>query len=216
MIYMKKVFREPFNGISHLIGAILSTWGLVALLKRANLYGTSSHIIAFAIFGASLIMLYTTSAIYHLVNASEEVINILRHLDHMMIYILIAGTYTPFCVIAFGSKGTSILIAIWVLAIIGVVTTGFWLNAPRWFYTLIYLVMGWLIVVKTPLTIRTIGMSGFGLLLAGGILYSIGAFIYATKRPKIASSVLGFHEIFHLFIMAGSFCHYWAALTKLI
>jgi len=214
---MKSIFREPFNGLSHLIGALLSVVGLVALLRLAILYGTTAHIISFAIFGASLILLYTASSLYHLLKVPEKVQQILRNIDHMMIYILIAGSYTPFCILAIGgSTGRNLLIIVWTIAILGVITTNFVLKVPRWFYTLIYVFMGWLIVAKTPLIINSIGRSGFNWLLVGGILYSVGAIIYALKRPKFTSMFIGFHEIFHIFIMAGSFCHYWAVATKLI
>lgn len=214
---MKSIFREPFNGLSHLIGALLSIIGLVALLRVAILYGTKAHITSFAIFGISLILLYTASSLYHLLKVPEKVQQILRNVDHMMIYILIAGSYTPFCILAIGgSTGRNLLICVWLIALVGVITTNFVLNVPRWIYTLIYVFMGWLIVTKTPLIINSIGISGFNWLLIGGILYSVGAVIYALKRPKFASNFIGFHEIFHIFIMAGSFCHYWTVITKLI
>jgi hemolysin III len=201
--------REPFNGFSHLFGAVLSVAGLGLLIRRALNYGSVLYLVAFIIFGISLILLYTASALYHLLLISEQVTKVLRYIDHMMIYILIAGTYTPICLISLrGVQGKILLISIWVLAVAGVIVTGFWLNAPRYLSTLIYAVMGWLIIVTLPQLLTALTVPGFAWLLIGGIFYTIGAIIYGLKRPNLPSG-LGFHEIFHLFIIAGSICHYW-------
>jgi hemolysin III len=202
--------REPFNGFSHLFGAVLSVAGLGLLIRRALNYGSVLYLVAFIIFGISLILLYTASALYHLLLISEQVTKVLRYIDHMMIYILIAGTYTPICLISLrGVQGKILLISIWVLAVAGVIVTGFWLNAPRYLSTLIYAVMGWLIIVTLPQLLTALTVPGFAWLLIGGIFYTIGAVIYGLKRPNLPSGLLGFHEIFHLFIIAGSICHYW-------
>lgn len=201
--------REPFNGFSHLFGAVLSVAGLGLLIRRALNYGSVLYLVAFIIFGISLILLYTASALYHLLLVSEQVTKVLRYIDHMMIYILIAGTYTPICLISLrGVQGKILLISIWVLAVAGVIVTGFWLNAPRYLSTLIYAVMGWLIIVTLPQLLTALTVPGFAWLLIGGVFYTIGAIIYGLKRPNLPSG-LGFHEIFHLFIIAGSICHYW-------
>ncbi|CEO89325.1 MAG TPA: hemolysin III family protein [Syntrophaceticus sp.] len=201
--------REPFNGFSHLFGAVLSVAGLGLLIRRALNYGSVLYLVAFIIFGISLILLYTASALYHLLLISEQVTKVLRYIDHMMIYILIAGTYTPICLISLrGVQGKILLISIWVLAVAGVIVTGFWLNAPRYLSTLIYAVMGWLIIVTLPQLLTALTVPGFAWLLIGGVFYTIGAIIYGLKRPNLPSG-LGFHEIFHLFIIAGSICHYW-------
>ena len=201
--------REPFNGFSHLFGAVLSVAGLGLLIRRALNYGSVLYLVAFIIFGISLILLYTASALYHLLLVSEQVTKVLRYIDHMMIYILIAGTYTPICLISLrGVQGKILLISIWVLAVAGVIVTGFWLNAPRCLSTLIYAVMGWLIIVTLPQLLTALTVPGFAWLLIGGVFYTIGAIIYGLKRPNLPSG-LGFHEIFHLFIIAGSICHYW-------
>lgn len=202
--------REPFNGFSHLFGALLSVIGLVLLIKRALSYGSVSHLISFIIFGVSLILLYTASALYHLLLISDRVTKVLRYIDHMMIYVLIAGTYTPVCLISLrGTRGTILLISVWVLAVAGIIVTGFWLNAPRYLSSMIYAAMGWLVIVTLPQLIPALTLPGFAWLLAGGIFYSIGAVIYGLKWPNLPSGLLGFHEIFHLFIIAGSICHYW-------
>lgn len=210
---MKCKIREPFNGFSHLLGALLSIAGLIFLVKRALEYETVSYLVSFIIFGVSLILLYTASALYHLLQVSERVTKALRYIDHMMIYVLIAGTYTPICLISLqGKQGTILLISIWGIAIIGMIIKAFWLNAPRYVSTLIYGVMGWIVVITLPNLIPSLTLPGFGWMLAGGIFYTIGAVIYGLKWPNFSSKIIGFHEIFHLFILAGSFSHYWLIL----
>lgn len=201
--------KEPFNGFSHLIGAVLSVVGLVALIYQAIEYFGPLHIVSFSIYGASLILLYTASSVYHLLPASKKTTKALRIVDHMMIYVLIAGSYTPLCLISLkGKLGIGLLVAVWSIAFIGIATTGLSLKAPRWVAPLIYSVMGWISVIALPALIPAITWKGFTWLLASGLFYSIGAVIYGTKRPKFTSRIIGFHEIFHLFVLAGSVCHY--------
>ena len=207
---MKMKVRDPFSGFSHLAGAILSVAGLCLLVRYASVNGTVRHIVSFSIFGASLILLYTASSIYHLLSVSEKSIRVLRKIDHMMIYILIAGTYTPVCLIPLrGGWGWSLLISIWSIAMDGIVLKVLWFNAPRWLYTLFYLLMGWLIVIAFVPLVRTMPIAAMLWLIAGGLLYTVGAVIYGTKWPKLKSKVFGFHEMFHVFVLYGSFCHFW-------
>ena len=207
---MKMKVRDPFSGFSHLAGAILSVAGLCLLVRYASVNGTVRHIVSFSIFGASLILLYTASSIYHLLSVSEKSIRVLRKIDHMMIYILIAGTYTPVCLIPLrGGWGWSLLISIWSIAMAGIVLKVLWFNAPRWLYTLFYLLMGWLIVIAFVPLVRTMPIAAMLWLIAGGLLYTVGAVIYGTKWPKLKSKVFGFHEMFHVFVLYGSFCHFW-------
>ena len=207
---MKMRVKDPFSGFSHLAGAILSVAGLCLLVYYASMNGTVWHIVSFSIFGASLILLYTASSIYHLLSVSEKSIRVLRKIDHMMIYILIAGTYTPVCLIPLrGGWGWSLLISIWSIAMAGIVLKVLWFNAPRWLYTLFYLLMGWLIVIAFVPLVRTMPIAAMLWLIAGGLLYTVGAIIYGTKWPKLKSKVFGFHEVFHVFVLYGSFCHFW-------
>ncbi|HYE11936.1 MAG TPA: hemolysin III family protein [Patescibacteria group bacterium] len=202
--------KDPFSGFSHLIGAILSAVGLYYLVRYAAANGTVWHIVSFSIFGTSLILLYTASTVYHLLVVSERGSIILRKIDHMMIYVLIAGTYTPMCLIPLrGSWGWSILISIWGIAMVGIILKILWFNAPRWLYTLFYLIMGWLIVIAFAPLVRTMPVGAMIWLVAGGLLYTIGAIIYGTKWPRFRSKFFGFHEVFHLFVLYGSFCHFW-------
>lgn len=207
---MKIRMREPVSGLTHLIGAVLSAIGLVLMIYYAVSKGTVWHIVSFSIFGGSLILLYTASTLYHLLNISEKGVRVLRKIDHMMIYVLIAGTYTPICLIPLrGGWGYTMLITIWGIAITGIIMKLLWFDAPRWLYTLFYLIMGWLIVIALWPIAKTIPIAGVLWLIAGGLLYSIGAVIYGTKWPRLKSKVFGFHEIFHLFVLYGSFCHFW-------
>lgn len=201
--------REPGSALTHLAGVVLSLLGLVVLVWRAALFAGARHIVAFAIFGASLLLLYTASTLYHALRVPERIIRILRKLDHMMIYVLIAGTYTPICLIALkGAWRWALLGTVWGLAALGMVfkgVSGF--RIPRWLSTGLYLAMGWMAVVAiAPLT-KSLPLVGVVWLLAGGLLYSVGAVFYALKWPVLTRS-FGFHELFHLFVLAGSIAHY--------
>lgn len=207
---MRVKVKDPFSGFSHLVGAVLSIIGLVLLVRYAVADGTVWHIVAFSIFGASLILLYTASSLYHLLTVSEKGSLILRKIDHTMIYVLIAGTYTPVCLIPLrGGWGWSILISIWAIAMAGIIMKLLWFNAPRWLYTLFYLIMGWLIAIAFVPLLHTMPFAAVMWLVAGGLLYTVGAVIYGTKWPRLKSKFFGFHEVFHLFVLYGSFCHFW-------
>lgn len=211
---MKRV-KDPVSGFSHLLGAIASIVGLVFLIIWAAKYGEGAwDVVSFTIFGVSMFLLYVCSANYHLFNVGEKATRVLRKLDHIMIYILIAGTYTPICLGPLrGGWGWSIFGVVWGIALIGVFLTIFYLKAPRWITTGLYLAMGWLVVIATYPMIVTFSQAGmlYSLwwLLAGGLLYTIGAIIYALKWPPLKNKYFGFHEIFHIFILLGSFCLYW-------
>jgi hemolysin III len=209
----KKGLKDPFSAMSHLLGIVLSVIGTVVLLQQSH---DLTDQIGVGIFGASLICLYAASTIYHALDISDKVNLILRKIDHAMIYVLIAGTYTPMCLIALkGAWGTALLITIWIIAAAGIALTLLWFDAPRWLMTTIYVLMGWLCVIATIPLKQSVGMAGLAWLLAGGLLYTIGAVIYATKRPNITFGMVGFHEIFHVFVLGGSLCHYLMMLKYL-
>ena len=209
--------REPVSGLTHLAGFLLSVAALVLLITYAAMQGTPWHIVAFAIFGTSLILLYGASSLYHLLPLSPRGINILRRLDHIMIFVLIAGTYTPVCLVPLrGAWGWSLFGVIWGIAISGIFLSLYWINAPRWLSTLIYLIMGWLIIIAFYPLVQTIPIGGVVWFVLGGLFYSAGAIIYGLKRPNPFPGVFGFHEIWHLFVMAGSFCHFWAMLRYVL
>lgn len=212
---MKKI-KDPVSGFTHLFGAVLSVAGLVFLIIMSSLYSNEKgwDIVSFTIFGSGLILLYTFSSLYHLLNVGETATRVLRKFDHIMIYILIASTYTPICLGPLrGGWGWSIFGIVWGLAIIGTVLTATWINAPRWLTTGIYLAMGWTVIIAIypMITIfNSLGaLSSLWWLLAGGIFYTIGAVIYGLKWPPLKNKYFGFHEIFHIFVMLGSFCQYW-------
>jgi hemolysin III len=214
---MSVKMREPVSGLTHLAGAMLSIVGLVLMIRYAVVQGTVWHIVSFSIFGGSLILLYTASTLYHLLNISEKGVRVLRKIDHMMIYVLIAGTYTPICLIPLrGGWGYTLLVTIWGIAVTGIIMKLLWFDAPRWLYTLFYLIMGWLVVIAFWPLMKTIPAAGVIWLSAGGILYTIGAVIYGTKWPPLKSKFFGFHEVFHLFVLYGSFCHFWLMFRYLL
>lgn len=208
---MKNIFRDPVSGLTHLFGALASLIGLIILIiYELNIpNSTPLGLVAVIMFGISLILLYTASSVYHLVKSSDKVIKILRKLDHSMIFVLIAGTYTPVCLISLSGKLRWIMfISIWALAVIGVSFKMIWFNCPRWLSTLFYVFMGWIAVFLISPISKAINIKGIVWLILGGVFYTVGALIYGAKWPKINSKVFGFHEIFHLFVLAGSFCHY--------
>jgi len=199
--------KDPVSGYSHLAGAILVFIGTIALAQRA---GDALQMAAFLIFGISAILLYVASSWYHLFGAAREKIGLIRKLDHAFIYILIAGTFTPFCLILIGGFwGIFIFGAIWFLAAVGIASIffkSFWRFFPRWAYTGLYLLMGWIGLAlvyplrKYPEVIM--------LLLLGGIFYTVGAVIYVRKKPNPGKEV-GFHELFHFFVLAGTVAHFY-------
>ena len=206
---MGKIFREPASGFSHLVGAMLSVAGLILLLYVAITNRDIWQIVSFSIFGASMILLYSASATYHLVNASEKAVRILQKIDHSMIFVLIAGTYTPICLTLLrGRLGYSLLALVWSCAAAGIVMKMFFFDIPRLLYTGIYLIMGWIAVFVIVPIYRAGGTLPLVWLLAGGLFYTAGGIIYAVKKPDILPGWLGFHEIFHIFVILGSAAHY--------
>ncbi|NLV15889.1 MAG: hemolysin III family protein [Syntrophomonadaceae bacterium] len=203
--------RDPVNGLTHLVGVVLSVVGAVFLIYAAAQHAQAGYVVAASIFGASLLLLYTASTLYHLLPLSDRGTAILRRVDHMMIFVLIAGTYTPLCLITLAGKwGWILLWTIWGLAAVGVAMKLFWFNAPRWFSTLFYVLMGAIVVAFLPLLSGLLSPAAVAWIAGGGILYIIGAIIYATKLPILnCSRWFGFHEVFHLFVLGGSFCHFW-------
>lgn len=214
---MIKKLRDPISGLTHFFGLLISIAGLVILVYLAAKRATPWHIVSFSIFGASLILLYGASSMYHLLPLSEKGIRILRKIDHMMIFVLIAGTYTPVCLVPLrGPWGWSLFGSVWGIALIGMILKIVWLDAPRWFSTCVYVLMGWLVVIAFLPLARSMPPAGLEWLAAGGVLYTVGAVIYGTKRPRISLKWFGFHEIFHLFVLCGSFAHFWLMLKYIM
>ena len=194
--------EEKTNIISHAIGFILSIVALVLLVTYASLYGNTLHIVSFGIFGASLIILFAASTFYHSAN-KPELRSRLRIIDHASIYVLIAGTYTPFTLITLnGPVGWSILGTAWGLALTGIILKLFFTGKYKLISTLMYVFMGWIIVFAIKPVIHNLPLEGLLWLVAGGIAYTIGAILYSIKKIKFN------HAIFHVFVLIGSICHF--------
>lgn len=211
MHFLKRYIREPVNGLTHSAGALLSVVGLILLLYEAVSRGTISHIIAFTLFGLSMILLYTASALYHSLRVRRQTIVLLRKLDHSMIYVLIAGSYTPICLVVLDESWRWIVfISVWSVALAGILKKIIWIQAPRWLSLVLYLGMGWMGVFLFPALYEKLPFPFLLWILTGGLAYSFGAIIYGLKRPNPIPGWFGSHEIWHLFVMAGTFSHFWA------
>ncbi|OGQ58062.1 MAG: hemolysin [Deltaproteobacteria bacterium RIFCSPLOWO2_02_FULL_50_16] len=203
--------REPVNGLTHLAGVLLAIIGLVVLVVSATRYGNAWHVVSFSIFGSSMILLYASSTLYHLLPLSPKGVALLRRIDHIMIFFLIAGTYTPFCLVPLrGAWGWSLFGTVWGIALAGFLIKIFWMHAPRWLSTAIYLIMGWIAVVAIYPMILSMPLGGLLWLVAGGLTYTLGAIIYGLKWPNPCPRVFGYHALWHLFVLGGTFCHFWS------
>jgi hemolysin III len=197
--------REPVNGASHLVGLLLAGAGTLLLLRMAD---TSEQLAAFSIYGATLILLYAASCLYHTLPLPERPLRALRTLDHIAIYFLIAGTYTPIALITLNSRlGWALLAVVWLIAIAGIPFKLFFLDAPVWLSTATYLAMGYLALVAIIPLAHAVSLGGLLWLVAGGISYTIGAVIYSCRRPD-PLPWFGHHEIWHILVLIGSACHF--------
>lgn len=209
---MPRVFqkaREPFSSYSHFVGAVLSGLGLLIVLVRL-LFGSAvsgSLAAAAVIFCLSLIALYSASSVYHFSEKGEAVVRRLKKLDHSMIYVLIAGSYTPILLRYMPSPRCYVFLgAVWLVALAGIAVKLLWIDAPRLIGTALYLALGWAIAFDFGVVL-SMPSPAIALLAAGGLAYTAGGIIYISKRPNF-STLLGFHELFHLFVIVGSICHY--------
>ena len=205
--------KDPGSAITHFIAMVLSVLAATPLLFKAyrDTGNFSLTWLSLAIFIISMILLYAASTIYHTLDISPKVNKLLRKIDHMMIFILIAGTYTPVCMVVLGDRtGWMLLALVWSIAIMGITIKACWITCPKWFSSLLYIAMGWVCVLAFTKIVRALPSTAFGWLLAGGIIYTVGGVIYALKLPIFNSrhKNFGSHEIFHLFVMGGSLCHY--------
>lgn len=209
----KKILKakDPGSAVTHFIGVLMALFSAIPLLMRASKAPDFVHLISLSIFVLSLILLYTASTVYHTFNLSDKINRRLKKFDHMMIFILIAGTYTPVCLIALNGRiGYSLLILIWSMAILGIGLKAFWVYCPKWVSSVIYIAMGWTCVLAFAPLLNALPAAAFHWLLAGGIIYTIGGVIYALKLPIFNKKhrYFGSHEIFHLFCLGGSACHF--------
>ena len=208
---MNKKIKDPGSAITHFIGMIMAIFAATTLLIKAGREPDKIHLISLAIFIISMILLYTASTLYHTLDISENINRLLKKFDHLMIFILIAGSYTPICLIVWrGKTGLNLCLLVWGIALFGIILKCFWINCPKWFSSALYIAMGWVCVLAFTQIINSLPPKAFALLLAGGIIYTIGGIIYALKLPIFNSKHKNFgsHEIFHLFVMGGSACHF--------
>ena len=207
----KHHIKEPGSAITHFIGMLMAIFAAVPLLIKAAHEPSRIYVISLAIYAASLTLLYAASTTYHTFDISKKVNTILKKIDHMMISVLIAGSYTPVCLIVLKGKTGIILLAIvWAIAIAGILIKAFWVYCPKWVSSVLYIGMGWTCVLAFTQILNNMSPAAFGWLLAGGIIYTVGGVIYALKLPIFNSrhKNFGSHEIFHLFVMGGSACHF--------
>jgi hemolysin III len=201
---MARSIREPFNAVSHFVGAILAVVGMMYLLFLSRT--DPRAMVGFAIYGVFATLLFAASAAYHWSNRGGYW---LQKLDHIAIYLMIAGTYTPVCLLGLpGTSGTVVLALEWILAAIGVTATITMEKPPTWLRLVLYLAMGWMVLPLIGLLGRTITAAGLAWMIAGGLAYTFGTVIYASKRPNPWPGRFGFHEIWHLFVLAGGTCHF--------
>ena len=205
---MLKKIKDPASALTHFAGCVMAALAAVPLLCKAAREPGRLYFIAMAVFALSMVLLYAASTTYHTVDSTDKVN---RRLDHMMIFVLIAGSYTPICLITLrGPQGTALCAAVWAVALAGIAIKALWITCPKWFSSVLYIAMGWLCVFAVVPIVNALSPAGFGWLLAGGIIYTAGGVLYALKLPLFNArhKVFGTHEIFHVFVMAGSVCHY--------
>ena len=208
---IKKHVKDPGSAITHFIGMLMAVFAAVPLIIKATHEPSPIYVVSIAIYAASLILLYAASTTYHTFDRSEKVNTILKKIDHMMISVLIAGSYTPICLLVLGGRLGIILLAIvWSIAIAGILIKAFWVYCPKWVSSVLYIGMGWTCVLAFTQLLNSMSPAAFGWLLAGGLIYTAGGIIYALKLPifNATHKNFGSHEIFHLFVMGGSLCHY--------
>lgn len=203
--------KDPGSAITHFIGMLMALFAATPLLIKAHRQPDPVCTFSLAIFIISMFLLYTASTLYHTLDLSERANRILKKFDHMMIFVMIAGSYTPICLVVLGGKlGLGLFLLIWSIALAGIILKAFWVTCPKWFSSLIYITMGWTCVLAFAPIVNALPPKAFELLLAGGIIYTIGGIIYALKLPLFNSrhKYFGTHEIFHLFVLMGSICHF--------
>ncbi len=208
---MQITIREPGSALTHFIGMMMAVFATIPLLIKAGIESGGRAFAAMAIFMGSMILLYAASTTYHTVNLTGKYLKIFRKIDHMMIFVLIAGSYTPVCLIVLGGNlGYRLLALVWGIAIFGIIIKACWITCPKWFSSILYIAMGWVCVFAFGPLFHSLPLTAFLWLLGGGIIYTIGGVIYALKLPVFNSRYKSFgsHELFHLFVMGGSICHF--------
>lgn len=208
---MTKTLKDPASALTHLGGCIAAVLASVPLMMRAAAQPDKTHTAALGIFILSMIMLYGASTLYHSINSTEKMNRCFKKLDHIMIFVLIAGTYTPVCLIVLNPPmGHFLCLLVWGIAVAGILFKIFWVNCPKWFSSILYIGMGWVCLLAINQIHAALPAAAFSWLLAGGLFYTAGGVIYALKMTAFnaAHPNFGTHEIFHVFCLAGSFCHF--------
>lgn len=203
--------KDPGSAITHFIGMLMAIFAAVPLLIKAAHEPGFIYIISLTIYAVSLILLYAASTTYHTFNLSKKANTILKKIDHMMIFVLIAGSYTPICLLVLGGRTGKILLSlVWGIAIMGILIKAFWVFCPKWVSSVLYIGMGWICMLAFTKILNNMSTAAFLWLLTGGVIYTIGGIIYALKTPSFdrKHKNFGSHEIFHLFVLLGSACHF--------
>lgn len=209
--------NEPGSSLSHLLGMLLSVEALVLMLVAAQRYGNAWHTVAFSIFGSSLILLYLASAVYHAISKNSRLKTLFRRIDLSFIFILIAGTYTPVALLALpGAWGWTAFGLAWAIAGFGVLLHIFKVRLKTGPALLLYLSMGWMLILFLPRLFGVLSPAGIFWLVAGGLFYTLGVLFFALGRKIKMHRWFGMHEIFHILVMAGSFCHFWLMNSHLV
>jgi hemolysin III len=215
MDHMLSKFREPVSGLTHLGGAIAALIGEITLL--IIVWFDKVKVFSILVYGLSLIALFSASAAYHLILADSKINQILRKLDHSAIYLLISGTYTPFCILALkGFYHWGMLAIIWSLALAGIIVKIFYVKAPRWLNATIYVMMGWLGISAVGQFITTVTIGASIWLFVGGVIYTLGAVVYATKIFNFVPGKFGFHEVWHIFVLLAATAHFIAVMVLVV
>lgn len=205
--------KDPGSAITHFVGMVLIAFAMIPLLWHTFHYSSSTSISLFSmfIFCISMFLLYTASTSYHTFSLTKKINRRLKKCDHMMIFVMIAGSYTPVCIIVLKSPlGHQMCAAVWFMAILGMCLKAFWVDCPKWFSSILYIGMGWTCIFAMAQIYASLTTSAFAFLVVGGIFYTIGGVVYALKLPLFNKKHKNFgtHEIFHVFVLLGSFCHY--------
>lgn len=209
--YVKENVKDPGSAITHFIGMVMAIFAAVPLILKAANKPDKIYVFSVAVYALSLVLLYFASTIYHTFDKDDRTNKRLKKFDHMMISVLIAGTYTPVCLLIIkGTFGLILLGIIWTLALGGIILKALWVTCPKWVSSVLYIGMGWTCVLAFSKILNNLSLAAFMWLLVGGIIYTIGGVIYALKLPLFNNrhQYFGSHEIFHLFVMGGSICHF--------
>lgn len=203
--------REEFaNVATHAVGALLSVVGLTVMVVLAAKFGTALHVATSAVFGVMLVFLYSASSVYHLLT-EPKARHVAKIVDHAGIYLLIAGTYTPFTLVTLrGPWGVGLFVAVWALAVVGICAEAFWVYRPKWVSAVVFLAMGWMVTLASRQLFAALPSQGLWLLVGGGLFYSLGTVFYVMKRVPFM------HAVWHVFVLAGSVCHFFAVTLHVI